>query len=117
MIDMVVDTGVFLAVNSSHGAYHQLSGKKLLCLLAYIQLTTATGYPLSELQCLTGHKPVDPHSVKAHPLNHKEPRLPSNINFVRNRMMYARAALNAQGGVRFGLRHIREFNMAFLFAG
>jgi telomerase reverse transcriptase len=32
---------------------------------------------------------------------------PANIIFVRNRMLYARAALNAQGGVRFGLRHIR----------
>lgn len=32
---------------------------------------------------------------------------PSSIIFVRNRMMYARGALNAQGGIRFGLRHIR----------
>lgn len=32
----------------------------------------------------------------------------SGITFVRNRMMYARAALNAKGDVRFGLRHIRK---------
>lgn len=30
------------------------------------------------------------------------------INFVRSRMFYARAALNARGKVTFGLRHIRE---------
>jgi hypothetical protein len=35
-------------------------------------------------------------------------RSPNEITFVRNRMLYARAALNAHGGVRFGLRHIRE---------
>jgi len=36
-----------------------------------------------------------------------EIRKPSTIKFVRSRMLYARAALNAKGGVRFGLRHIR----------
>lgn len=34
---------------------------------------------------------------------------PSSIVFVRSRMLYSRAELNAQGGVRFGLRHIRKF--------
>jgi hypothetical protein len=33
---------------------------------------------------------------------------PSEIIFVRNRMLYARAALNARGLVQFGFRHIRE---------
>lgn len=33
---------------------------------------------------------------------------PGTILFVRNRMFYARAALNAKGKVRFGLCHIRE---------
>ena len=32
-----------------------------------------------------------------------------SISIVRNRMLYARAALNAKGNVRFGLRHIRAF--------
>ena len=36
-------------------------------------------------------------------------RSPSEITFVRNRMLYARAALNAKGGVRWGLRHIRMY--------
>lgn len=43
---------------------------------------------------------------KANPLS---PVTPGDILFVRNRMLYARAALNAKGTVRFGLRHIREF--------
>lgn len=35
-------------------------------------------------------------------------RSPSAITFVRNRMFYARAALNAKDKVRFGFRHIRS---------
>lgn len=35
-------------------------------------------------------------------------RKPTEIHFVRSRMLYARATLNARGLVRFGLRHIRE---------
>ena len=37
-----------------------------------------------------------------------EPRKLTAIRFVRSRMLYARAALNAKGGVRFGMRHIRK---------
>lgn len=37
-------------------------------------------------------------------------RKPTEIIFVRSRMLYARAALNARGMVHFGLRHIRKFN-------
>lgn len=36
-------------------------------------------------------------------------RAPSDLVFVRNRMLFARAALNARGHVQFGLRHIRKF--------
>lgn len=35
-------------------------------------------------------------------------RKPTDIIFVRSRMLYARAALNARGLVNFGLRHIRK---------
>ena len=35
-------------------------------------------------------------------------RAPGAIHIVRNRMFYARAALNASGEVTFGFRHIRK---------
>jgi len=38
-----------------------------------------------------------------------EERSASTITFVRSRMLYAKAALNAKGGVRFGMRHIRTY--------
>jgi len=39
---------------------------------------------------------------------HLHCRSPVAITFVRHRMFYARAALNAKAKVTFGLRHIRE---------
>jgi hypothetical protein len=42
--------------------------------------------------------------------NFSENRTPARILFVRNRILYARAALNTQGNVRFGFRHIRTLH-------
>lgn len=42
-------------------------------------------------------------------------RLPGSIAIVRNRILYARAELNAKGRVRSGLRHIRESEAASYF--
>lgn len=39
---------------------------------------------------------------------HKSVRSPGGIHIVRNRMLYARAPLNARGKVTFGLRQIRK---------
>ncbi|KAI9814836.1 MAG: hypothetical protein M1827_003102 [Pycnora praestabilis] len=39
-----------------------------------------------------------------------EPHRLGTITFVRNRMFYARAALNGKGDVQFGLRHIHVLN-------
>jgi telomerase reverse transcriptase len=72
------------------------------------------GLPLGDLQTLPEKEEKTPVSAPGlscgkrtvvPPTAHN----PSSINFVRSRMLYARAALNAQGGVRFGLRHIRKF--------
>jgi hypothetical protein len=63
-----------------------------------ISIADEAGHPLGDLQ---------PLAAKPQP-SLKTARSPSSITFVRNRMMHARAAVNKQGGVRFGLRHIRE---------
>ena len=74
-------------------------------------LSVSEGQPLGDLSI---HGQKDPSTAE---ISQKEARVakgvlrgPAEIIFVRNRMLYARAALNAQGGVRFGLRHIRKFN-------
>ena len=98
IMDMLTDCGIFSPVQGERGNYVQLSG-----------------IPLSEL------KPVAvPTSIQANPKNSStskkahalvsENRSPSAIRFVRSRMLYARAAVNAKGGVRFGMRHIRMYD-------
>lgn len=78
------------------------------------------GVPLSELPTVE-----KPDSITSNLLNGQGGRLgrtavpktsptlhtPTNIAFVRSRMMYSRSALNAKGDVQFGLRHIREYPM------
>lgn len=89
MLDLLLDCAVFRSVKSGKGNLYQLAG-----------------IPISELEPLLGagnkeglpRARVDPKS---------EELRPSEISFVRSRMLYARAALNARGLVHFGLRHIR----------
>lgn len=69
-----------------------------------------TGEPLSELE-------LDPQQGRGQRHDHEEStkqaretsalQKPNSIVFFRRRMLYARAALNAQGRVRFGLKHTR----------
>ncbi|KAL1595840.1 Telomerase reverse transcriptase [Paraconiothyrium brasiliense] len=99
MMDTLTDCGIFSPVEGSK---------------ADGNLLQLSGVPLSEL------KPVhtldnNPTSIPMKSFANKKPRSlvsenrrPNAITFVRNRILYARAALNAKGGVRFGMRHIRE---------
>lgn len=103
MIDLLLDCGIFLVVGSGRGTYHQMSGKSNA--LGSVALADEAGHPLGDLQVLPTKPLLDP---KAKAIPKTTVRSPSNIIFVRNRMMHARAAMNRQGGVRFGLRHIRE---------
>lgn len=69
--------------------------------------TRTIGAILSDMQPLAQTNP----GCAAHPSsspNASLNRRPEDIRFVRNRVLYARAALNAKGEVAFGLRHIRE---------
>jgi telomerase reverse transcriptase len=96
IIDMLLECAVFLTVNGGSGNYIQLSG-----------------IPISDLKPDEKLKDQPLHGeanqiAKGLPLNqHSENRSPGAITFVRSRMLYAKAALNAKGGVRFGMRHIR----------
>ncbi|KAK4128774.1 hypothetical protein N657DRAFT_629813 [Parathielavia appendiculata] len=88
MIGLLLDCAIFRPVKAGKGNFHQLSG-----------------IPLSELEPLmnVGDKGKSPPTAS----DTKNVALrPSDISFVRSRMLYARAALNAQGLVHFGLRHI-----------
>ncbi|KAH4908622.1 hypothetical protein HBI80_055510 [Parastagonospora nodorum] len=99
IIDMLLDCAIFLPVTGGIGNYIQLSG-----------------IPMSDLKPDEKQKEQTLHNetnqpTKSVPFNqHGENRSPSAITFVRSRMLYAKAALNAKGGVRFGMRHIHVLN-------
>lgn len=96
MLDLLLDCAVFVSVKEGKGNLVQVSG-----------------IPVSELQ---------PRSLGTDFAARKDLKgiggaggenqklSPSEITFARNRMLYARAALNAKGLVHFGLRHIRRFS-------
>ena len=81
---------------------------------------TSLGTPLTDLPPSVSPKPLNlPNQLKQidyglsnsralHDVSPQTVNSPSTINFVRNRMFYARAALNTKGRVTFGLRHIRK---------
>ncbi|PQE12601.1 Telomerase reverse transcriptase protein [Rutstroemia sp. NJR-2017a BBW] len=98
MVDLILDCGIFLPIENASGSYHQLSGQ-----------------PLSELRTLS----VAETPGKANPACRREKdsegqitqsRTASEIIFVRNRMLYGKAALNARGEVKSGLLHIHALN-------
>ncbi|KAF7928563.1 uncharacterized protein EAE98_005619 [Botrytis deweyae] len=97
MCDLILDCGVFVQIENAHGSYHQLSGQ-----------------PLSELSPITTAKPHGKLSETDSPSSKSQQPVvlhnPAEINFVRNRMLYAKAALNAKGEVQFGFRHIHVLN-------
>ena len=72
------------------------------------------GVPLGDLKVLEPLKVGDADLVKGDapavesPASVTTVKSPTAIQFVRNRMLYARPVLNSRGAVKFGLRHIRK---------
>lgn len=60
-----------------------------------------------------GSSPIVETKARDKPVQHK----PNNIVFLRRRALYARPALNAQGQVRFGLKHDRMYSKAVAPSG
>ncbi|EAQ93265.1 hypothetical protein CHGG_01500 [Chaetomium globosum CBS 148.51] len=92
MIDLLVDCAIFRSVKAGKRNLYQMGGT-----------------PISELETL----PQANGNAKAFPVGVGQRDVglrPSEISFARNRMLYARAALNARGLVQFGLRHIHVLN-------
>lgn len=97
MMELLLQSSVFLPIAGNLGNYYQLSG-----------------VPLSELKVVAVPKGTPTVAGLTSGVSsgvsrlNSERRSPSTIAFVRSRMLYAKAALNAKGGVRFGMRHIRR---------
>lgn len=91
MIDLLIDCAVFEPVKAGRDNLYQLCGA-----------------PIFELESLAAEALKKSRPAPAAAGQRAVELRPAEITFVRNRMLYARAALNARGNVHFGLRHIRR---------
>ncbi|KAI8219574.1 Telomerase reverse transcriptase [Colletotrichum sp. SAR 10_77] len=87
MIDLLIDTAIFLPAQAGVGNMYQLSGTPMFA------ADTARWEPAA------AQKPAKDSNLESE-------RLPSELPFMRNRMLYARAALTGRGTVHYGFRHI-----------
>lgn len=97
----IISSVVRLALKNKDGIADQSAGEPLGELKPFTQLL-----PVTKPVVATTEK-KDMSSAPSAAIS-ASVRTPGNIVFVRNRILYARAALNAKGGVAFGLRHIRR---------
>jgi hypothetical protein len=108
MIDLLLDCSIFYHVEGTLGNYYQICGQ---CSARMRRLgLRVSGIPISELKPSSGGLPTPGVPTREAPLSNEDKK-PSAIIFVRSRMFYARAVLNAKGNVRFGMRHIRKAHM------
>lgn len=103
MLEMILECGIYVPVESGKGNYYQLSGAPMTDLkpIAAVKPSDAASEPTKMGHDGNDHGRNKPITVL---------RSPASISFIRNRMFYARVALNAKGKVRFGLRHIHVLN-------
>ena len=118
VLDLILDSGIFVAGDEGLNNYYQLSGRSYPGRpLDRDSSLSRTGTPLTDLQPLSGSsfrthvfsKPDLCNASISRRATQSMRKKPAAILFVRHRMFYARAALNAKGRVTFGLRHIRGF--------
>jgi hypothetical protein len=103
VMDLLLDCAIFRPIPGDLGNYYQLSGVPISELKPDQQcksdLKDNDGVPVGDCKTVKLSSALkSPSAMKS----------PSAITFVRSRMLYAKAALNAKGGVRFGMRHIRQ---------
>jgi telomerase reverse transcriptase len=125
MLHLLLDCGLFMVVDNTKETLYQLSGEWRPDSFFRTALLMVTEWYVSGIQ-LSELKVPDqtvPNSICRGIRNDSTANLavenprrgndivqtPGNIIFVRRRMLYARAGLNAKGEVRLGLKHIRMF--------
>ncbi|KLJ10847.1 hypothetical protein EMPG_09861 [Blastomyces silverae] len=104
MLHLLLDCSVFIELDEKKHSFYQLSG------ISLSELKTLEPIPQTKLhQGASGEATTVAAARTLIPANNAR-HTPATITFVRSRMLYARAAFNAQGRVRFGLRHIHVLN-------
>jgi len=96
--NLLLDCGVFVRIDHGKDNLHQICGVPVSELLKDCKVP--------EQPSKTIRKPLAGEAKKGS----CDARSPSTVTFVRSRILYARPSLNAQGGVRFGMKHIHVLN-------
>jgi telomerase reverse transcriptase len=91
MRHLLLNDAIFLHLPSTRNNYWQLSGASIAA---------------QELDPVRAANP----KVDCDRSTHSNHNSPKSITFVRSRILYARAAFNAKGSVRLGLRHVHVLN-------
>lgn len=104
MLDLILNCSIFVKTDNGKGNLYQISGVPLTE-MPTLSSTDSGKRPMGKL-VQTMEKPL-PVEEKHQGI---QKRTAATIQFVRSRMLYARAALNAKGRVTFGLRHIHVLN-------
>jgi telomerase reverse transcriptase len=95
--DLLLDCGLFVRIDHGKDNLHQICGVPIPELL---KDRTWVARPLESIKPLTEKREK----------GRQDRRSPGSIAFVRNRILYARPSLNAQGSVRCGMKHIHVLN-------
>ena len=109
-VSLFVNHAVFAPVEGTPKSYYQTCGMSIRSCVPAITLILK-GMPVSDLTPLVDQPRVE-HSVKsvARPSQPSFERKNSSITFVRSRMLYARAGMNAKRETSLGLKHMREID-------
>ncbi|KAL9607167.1 MAG: hypothetical protein Q9167_007891 [Letrouitia subvulpina] len=105
MLDLILNHGIFVAVDAGKNNYYQLCGTPITELKP--MQSKSSPPKVESLTDITASRQTTTQATSKQPLKIKPS---SSITLVRNRMFYARPALNAHGKVSFGLRHIHALN-------
>ncbi|KAL4754277.1 hypothetical protein BDW72DRAFT_149996 [Aspergillus terricola var. indicus] len=108
MLKLLLDCGLFAAVDAKKGIYCQISGLALSSLKPIH--TSAENCPVAMSGSTSSIKrhaaPGQGVKARAHtkgPKENQQQLKPNAVIFCRQRMLYARPHLNANGGIAFGL--------------
>lgn len=96
--DLFLDCGVFVRIDHGKDNLHQICGVPVSGLLKEQKTLQQPSYSVRK-----------PSAAKVKK-GSCDARKPGSITFVRSRILYARPSSNAQGGVRFGMKHIHVLN-------
>lgn len=105
MLNMIICCGIYVMVENGRGNFYQLSGTPMTDLKALVSANSICDASHQKHQSTTRSRDAETIVESA-----GRPRAPASISFVRSRMLYACAALNAKGKVTFGLHHIHALH-------